>query len=44
MSATIETVADALARHAPGVPLVVDPVMVAKGGARLLRSEARCTR
>ena len=34
--ATIETVADALARHAPAVPLVLDPVMVAKGGARLL--------
>ncbi|HUB15572.1 MAG TPA: bifunctional hydroxymethylpyrimidine kinase/phosphomethylpyrimidine kinase [Acetobacteraceae bacterium] len=33
---TIETVADALARHAIGVPLVLDPVMVAKGGARLL--------
>ena len=26
--------------HAPGVPLVVDPVMVAKGGHRLLLSEA----
>jgi hydroxymethylpyrimidine/phosphomethylpyrimidine kinase len=34
--ATIETVADALARHAAGIPLVLDPVMVAKGGARLL--------
>ena len=34
--ATIETVADALARHAAGVPFVLDPVMVAKGGARLL--------
>jgi hydroxymethylpyrimidine/phosphomethylpyrimidine kinase len=38
--ATIEAVADALTRHAPGVPLVVDPVMVAKGGASLLRDDA----
>ena len=37
-AATIEAVAGALARHAPGVPLVVDPVMVAKGGASLLRA------
>ena len=42
--ATIEAVADALARHAPGVPLVVDPVMVAKGGASLLRSGRGRTR
>ncbi len=34
--AVVEAVADALAADAPGVPLVVDPVMVAKGGARLL--------
>jgi len=34
--ATIETVADALARHAAGIPFVLDPVMIAKGGARLL--------
>ncbi|HUN43390.1 MAG TPA: bifunctional hydroxymethylpyrimidine kinase/phosphomethylpyrimidine kinase [Acetobacteraceae bacterium] len=34
--ATIETVADALSRHAAGIPFVLDPVMVAKGGARLL--------
>ncbi len=33
---TIEAVADVLAAHADAVPLVVDPVMVAKGGARLL--------
>ena len=33
---TIETVAHALARHAPRTPFVLDPVMVAKGGARLL--------
>lgn len=32
----IETVATTLARLAPQVPLVVDPVMVAKGGHRLL--------
>ncbi|HTR87793.1 MAG TPA: bifunctional hydroxymethylpyrimidine kinase/phosphomethylpyrimidine kinase [Reyranella sp.] len=36
----ITTVASALEKHASGVPLVVDPVMVAKGGHRLLLSEA----
>jgi hydroxymethylpyrimidine/phosphomethylpyrimidine kinase len=36
----IGVVASSFARHAPGVPLVVDPVMVAKGGHRLLLSEA----
>lgn len=36
----IRVVADALDAHAPDVPLVVDPVMVAKGGARLLQPEA----
>jgi hydroxymethylpyrimidine/phosphomethylpyrimidine kinase len=36
----IDTVTRAFARHAPRVPLVVDPVMVAKGGHRLLLSEA----
>jgi hydroxymethylpyrimidine/phosphomethylpyrimidine kinase len=36
----IDVVASALRRHAPGAPLVVDPVMVAKGGQRLLLSEA----
>ena len=36
----IDTVVAAFAEHAPGVPLVVDPVMVAKGGHRLLLSEA----
>lgn len=35
-AATIETVADAFARYAPGVPFVCDPVMVAKGGYKLL--------
>lgn len=36
----IGVVATEIARHAPGVPLVVDPVMVAKGGHRLLLTEA----
>ena len=36
----IAVVAAGIARHAPGVPLVVDPVMVAKGGHRLLLTEA----
>ena len=36
----IGTVAASLKRHAAGVPLVVDPVMVAKGGHRLLLTEA----
>ena len=36
----IETVAGAIRDLAPGVPLVVDPVMVAKGGAPLLESGA----
>lgn len=36
---TVTAVCDALAR-APGVPLVADPVMVAKGGARLLAGDA----
>jgi hydroxymethylpyrimidine/phosphomethylpyrimidine kinase len=36
----ISIVAASLRKHAPGVPLVVDPVMVAKGGQRLLASEA----
>ena len=36
----IETVVAALEEHAPGTPLVVDPVMVAKGGASLLLDEA----
>lgn len=42
-SATIETVCDALADFAPAVPLVVDPVMVAKGGHSLLAQEAVAT-
>ncbi|MFI4999524.1 MAG: bifunctional hydroxymethylpyrimidine kinase/phosphomethylpyrimidine kinase [Reyranellales bacterium] len=36
----IVTVAASFKKHAAGVPLVVDPVMVAKGGHRLLLSEA----
>ena len=39
-TAMIDAVADALERFAPDVPLVVDPVMVAKGGASLLESAA----
>jgi hydroxymethylpyrimidine/phosphomethylpyrimidine kinase len=39
-SAVIKTVAAALAERASGVPLVVDPVMVAKGGAALIESDA----
>ena len=37
---TIEAVCDAVEAHAPGVPLVADPVMVAKGGHPLLAPEA----
>ena len=37
-AAVVETVADFLADHS--VPLVVDPVMVASSGARLLRDDA----
>ena len=36
----IGVVAASLARHAAGVPIVLDPVMVAKGGARLLDPDA----
>jgi len=39
-SAIIDTVCEALERYAPGVPVVVDPVMVAKGGQALLAAEA----
>ena len=38
--ATIETVCAALADYARGVPLVLDPVMVAKGGHALLADDA----
>jgi hydroxymethylpyrimidine/phosphomethylpyrimidine kinase len=39
-SATIDAVCDALDAFGPGVPLVADPVMVAKGGHPLLAEEA----
>ena len=39
-AATIEAVCDVLEAKARGVPLVVDPVMVAKGGAELLAGTA----
>ena len=38
--ATTNSVADALADFAPNVPVVLDPVMVAKGGHTLLAAEA----
>jgi hydroxymethylpyrimidine/phosphomethylpyrimidine kinase len=38
-AAIIRTVAGTFARH-PGIPLVVDPVMIATSGARLLRPDA----
>ena len=37
---TVALVAGLLEEFAPGVPLVLDPVMVAKGGARLLDEDA----
>jgi hydroxymethylpyrimidine/phosphomethylpyrimidine kinase len=39
-TAVIETVAAVLQQRASGIPLVVDPVMVAKGGARLIDPDA----
>ncbi len=36
----IDAVADMLDRYAPDVPLIVDPVMIAKGGASLLEDSA----
>jgi hydroxymethylpyrimidine/phosphomethylpyrimidine kinase len=36
----VTMVADTLAEHAAGIPLVVDPVMVAKGGSALLDQDA----
>ncbi len=36
----IDAVADTLAAEAPGIPLVLDPVMIAKGGAALLDASA----
>jgi hydroxymethylpyrimidine/phosphomethylpyrimidine kinase len=38
--ATIDAVCDALDAFAPGVPVVLDPVMVAKGGHHLLAADA----
>jgi hydroxymethylpyrimidine/phosphomethylpyrimidine kinase len=38
--AVIETIVAVLQERATGVPLVVDPVMVAKGGARLINPDA----
>ncbi|MFN4089012.1 MAG: bifunctional hydroxymethylpyrimidine kinase/phosphomethylpyrimidine kinase [Alphaproteobacteria bacterium] len=42
-AAVIDAVADTLEAEAPGVPLVLDPVMVAKGGATLLDPDAAVT-
>lgn len=42
-SAVIDAVADAIERELPGVPVVVDPVMMAKGGHRLLEQSAEAT-
>jgi hydroxymethylpyrimidine/phosphomethylpyrimidine kinase len=39
-AAMVETVAACLRDHAAGIPLVLDPVMVAKGGAKLLADDA----
>ena len=39
-AAMIEAVCEALDRHAPGIPVVVDPVMTAKGGQALLATDA----
>jgi hydroxymethylpyrimidine/phosphomethylpyrimidine kinase len=39
-AAVIDTVASVLADRAPLIPLVLDPVMVAKGGAPLIQPEA----
>jgi hydroxymethylpyrimidine/phosphomethylpyrimidine kinase len=39
-AAVIETIVAVLREHAAGIPLVVDPVMVAKGGARLIDPDA----
>jgi hydroxymethylpyrimidine/phosphomethylpyrimidine kinase len=39
-AAVIETVASVLEQRAPAIPLVLDPVMVAKGGAPLIQSDS----
>lgn len=42
-SPTIEAVADTLVSMAPGVQIILDPVMIAKGGASLLLDDAVAT-
>lgn len=39
-SAIIEAVGETIAKHAPNVPLVVDPLIEATGGERLLKASA----
>jgi hydroxymethylpyrimidine/phosphomethylpyrimidine kinase len=39
-AAVIETLATVLQERSPALPLVVDPVMAAKGGARLIETDA----
>jgi hydroxymethylpyrimidine/phosphomethylpyrimidine kinase len=39
-AAVIDTVCEALERYGAGIPVVVDPVMVAKGGFSLLEADA----
>ena len=40
-SEVIETVCDVMHANGTGIPVIVDPVMVAKGGAKLLESDVR---
>lgn len=40
---TVEVVAEAIDAHAANIPLVVDPVMIAKGGHPLLEAKAQDT-
>ncbi len=42
-AAIVRIVAETLRQYAPGIPLVVDPVMVATSGAALLRPDAEKT-
>jgi len=39
-AAVIDAVCDAIEAYAPGIPVVVDPVMIAKGGHALLEADA----
>ncbi|MBI1210470.1 MAG: bifunctional hydroxymethylpyrimidine kinase/phosphomethylpyrimidine kinase [Alphaproteobacteria bacterium] len=39
-AATTKAVIESLSAHGAGIPLIIDPVMVAKGGARLLDERA----